>query len=77
MTLEHEGEYVRLAPGQIITGFSLPLTPALARSICVEARDRESYAFAKASVALGLEIEADGETVREARPGLDGVATAP
>ena len=73
----HEGEYVRLAPGEIITGFTVPLTPALERSIYIKARDRESYAFANASVALGLEMEADGETVREAHLGLGGVATVP
>ena len=72
-----ENEYVRLAPGEIITGFSVPLTPALARSIYLKARDRESYAFANASAAIGLEFEADGETVREVRIGLGGVATVP
>ena len=73
----HEGEYARLSPGEIITGFAVPLTPALERSIYIKARDRESYAFANASAALGLEMEEDGETVREARLGLGGVATVP
>ena len=73
----HEGEYARLAPGEIITGFAVPLTAALENSIYIKARDRESYAFANASAALGLEFEEDGETVREARLGLGGVATVP
>ena len=72
-----EGEYARLEPGDIITGFSIPLNPAVQRSIYLKARDRESYAFANASAAVGLELEGDGETVREVRIGLGGVATVP
>ena len=70
-----EADYARLEPGEIITGFSVPLTPALKRSIYLKARDRESYAFANASAAVGLEM--DGDTVREVRIGLGGVATVP
>ena len=66
-----------LGPGEIITGYAVTLTPALARSIYLKARDRDSYAFANASAAAGLELEADGETVRDARLGLGGVATVP
>ena len=72
-----ETQYARLDPGEIITGFSVPATPALRRSIYLKARDRESYAFANASAAVGLELEADNETVREVRVGLGGVATVP
>ena len=72
-----EAEYARLDPGEIITGFTVPLTPALTRSIYLKARDRESYAFANASAAVGLELEDDDETVREVRIGLGGVATVP
>ena len=71
----HEGEYARLNPGEIITAFRVPLTPALQRSIYIKARDRESYAFANASAAVGLEM--DGDTVADARIGLGGVATVP
>ena len=70
-----EAQFVRLAPGEVITGFTLPLTPVLTRSIYIKARDRESYAFANASAAVGLEM--DGETVRDVRIGLGGVATVP
>ena len=66
-----------LGPGELITGYAVPLVPALARSIYIKARDRESYAFANASAAAGLELEDDGETVKEVRLGLGGVATVP
>ena len=70
-----ENEFVRLSPGEIITGFSVALTPALKRSIYLKARDRESYAFANASAAIGIEM--DGENVGDVRIGLGGVATVP
>jgi xanthine dehydrogenase YagS FAD-binding subunit len=38
-------------------------------------RDRESYAFALASPAVALEM--DGDTVREARIAIGGLATRP
>ncbi|MBM2576288.1 FAD binding domain-containing protein [Jannaschia sp. Os4] len=71
----NEGDYARLDAGEVITGFRVPLTPALARSIYIKARDRESYAFANASAAVGLEME--GGTVADVRIGLGGVATVP
>jgi xanthine dehydrogenase YagS FAD-binding subunit len=45
------------------------------RSCYLKVRDRESYAFATASAAIGLEM--DGATVRAARIALGGVATVP
>lgn len=66
-----------LKPGELIRYIVVPLSPALARSIYIKARDRESYAFANASAAVGIELEADGETVRDVRIGLGGVATVP
>ena len=71
----NETDYARLEPGEIITGFSVPLNAMTARSIYLKARDRECYAFANASAAVGLEM--DGETVRDVRIGLGGVATVP
>ncbi|KIT18211.1 FAD binding domain-containing protein [Jannaschia aquimarina] len=71
----NEGDYARLAPGEVITAFRVPLSPALARSTYIKARDRQSYAFANASAAVGLEM--DGETVTDVRIGLGGVATVP
>ena len=66
-----------LTPGEVIVGYTVPLTPALRRSLYLKIRDRQSYAFANASAAVGLELEDDGETVREVRIGLGGVATKP
>ncbi|KIT14386.1 FAD binding domain-containing protein [Jannaschia aquimarina] len=71
----NEGDYARLAPGEVITAFRVPLSPALARSTYVKARDRASYAFANASAAVGLEM--DGDAVADVRIGLGGVATVP
>ncbi|HYZ25744.1 MAG TPA: xanthine dehydrogenase family protein subunit M, partial [Geminicoccaceae bacterium] len=44
-------------------------------SCYLKVRDRESYAFATASAAVGLEM--DGGSVRAARLALGGVATVP
>ena len=53
----------------------MPATPAGRRSCYLKVRDRESYAFATASAAIGLEM--DGGTVRATRIALGGVATVP
>ena len=66
-----------LQPGEVIVGYTVPLTPALKHSLYLKIRDRQSYAFANASAAVGLELEDDGDTVREVRIGLGGVATKP
>jgi xanthine dehydrogenase YagS FAD-binding subunit len=64
-----------LAPGELITGFTLPALPWARRSLYLKIRDRQSYEFALASAAVALDL--DGETVREARIALGGVATKP
>ena len=64
-----------LRPGELITAFHVPRAPWAARSLYLKVRDRDSYAFALASAAVGLEM--DGDTVRTARIGLGGVATKP
>ncbi len=64
-----------LQPGDLITGFSVPAGAWTARSLYLKVRDRESYAFALASAAVALQLE--GETVREVRIALGGVATVP
>jgi xanthine dehydrogenase YagS FAD-binding subunit len=64
-----------LAPGELITGFSVPALPWARRSVYLKVRDRESYAFAVASAAVALDL--DGGRVREARIALGGVATRP
>jgi xanthine dehydrogenase YagS FAD-binding subunit len=65
-----------LAPGDLITGFVLPVAPWTRRSVYVKVRDRESYEFALASAAVALDLAGDG-TVSTARIALGGVATKP
>ncbi|HEY1798944.1 MAG TPA: xanthine dehydrogenase family protein subunit M [Stellaceae bacterium] len=65
-----------LAPGDLITGFVLPVAPWTRRSVYVKVRDRESYEFALASAAVVLDMADDG-TVKGARIALGGVATKP
>jgi xanthine dehydrogenase YagS FAD-binding subunit len=62
-----------LAPGELISGFSIP--GRWPRSVYLKARDRQSYEFALASAAVALDVQ-DG-TVRDARVALGGVATIP
>ena len=64
-----------LAPDELITGFTVPAGPWTRRSLYLKIRDRESYEFALASAAVALDL--DGETVREVRIALGGVATRP
>ena len=64
-----------LAPGEIITGFTVPAAPWLRRSLYLKIRDRQSYEFALASAAVALDMA--GGVVREARIALGGVATIP
>jgi xanthine dehydrogenase YagS FAD-binding subunit len=64
-----------LAPGDLITGFSIPASAWSRRSLYLKIRDRQSYEFALASAAVALDL--DGSTVRDARIALGGVATKP
>jgi xanthine dehydrogenase YagS FAD-binding subunit len=64
-----------LHPGELITFINVPAGPWTARSRYVKVRDRQSYQFALASAAVALYLE--GNTVREARVALGGVATVP
>lgn len=66
-----------LKPGELITAIDVPLCAAARNSIYLKVRDRQSYEFAAASAAVGLEFEADGKTVRDIRIALGGVATKP
>jgi xanthine dehydrogenase YagS FAD-binding subunit len=64
-----------LAADEIVTAVDLP-APRFPRHFSyLKLRDRLSYAFALVSVAVGLEME--GDTVREARIALGGVAHKP
>ena len=64
-----------LAPGELILGIVLPLTPFFRNSAYVKIRDRASYAFALASAAVALDVQ--GGTIAAARVALGGVATKP
>lgn len=64
-----------LAPDELIVRIRVPATPLGRASTYHKIRDRESYAFALVSAAVALHM--DGETVREARVALGGVATRP
>jgi xanthine dehydrogenase YagS FAD-binding subunit len=64
-----------LAPGELITGFRLPVAAWTRRSLYLKIRDRQSYEFALASAAVALDLE-DG-VVHEARIALGGVSAKP
>ncbi|MDQ2822672.1 MAG: xanthine dehydrogenase family protein subunit M [Pseudomonadota bacterium] len=67
----------RLLPGEMIVGVEIPRSAALQRSHYLKVRDRASYEFAAASAAVGIELEADGRTIRDVRIAMGGVATRP
>jgi len=64
-----------LEPGELITAVELPPLPLAARSTYRKVRDRASYAFALVSVAAALALE--GDTVKDVRLALGGVAHKP
>ncbi|HEY6484261.1 MAG TPA: xanthine dehydrogenase family protein subunit M [Steroidobacteraceae bacterium] len=64
-----------LEPGELITFIDVPAGPWTARSRYVKVRDRQSYQFALVAAAVALHLE--GNTVRDARIALGGVATVP
>lgn len=64
-----------LAPAEVVTRIRVPATSSAKASTFHKIRDRESYAFALASAAVGLTVE--NGVVQEARIALGGVATRP
>ena len=64
-----------LGEDELILGYRITVPAWARRSLYLKARDRESYAFAIASAAVALDME--GDSVREARLALGGVATVP
>jgi xanthine dehydrogenase YagS FAD-binding subunit len=64
-----------IQPGELIVAVELPPSPFSQTSHYLKVRDRASYAFALVSVAAGLQL--DGDTVRDARIVLGGVAHKP
>lgn len=64
-----------LSPGELITSVDLPALPAGAKSLYLKTRDRASYEFALASVAVVAVVE--GGAFKDIRIALGGVATKP
>jgi xanthine dehydrogenase YagS FAD-binding subunit len=64
-----------LQPGDLITSIELPKNNFAAKSYYLKVRDRASYAFALVSVAAALET--DGNTIKQARLAMGGVAHKP
>jgi len=64
-----------LEHGELILSVDIPALPAARRSLYMKSRDRASYAFALASVAAVLEVEAG--RIKNARLALGGVGTRP
>ena len=64
-----------LEHGELITHVHVPNSALAGHSHYVKVRDRASYEFALASAAVALEL--DGDTIRQARVALGGVATVP
>jgi xanthine dehydrogenase YagS FAD-binding subunit len=64
-----------LHPNEIITAVELPAQGFASNYTYLKIRDRLSYAFALVSVAAALELE--GNTIKQARLALGGVAPKP
>ncbi|RII09243.1 4-hydroxybenzoyl-CoA reductase subunit beta [Streptomyces sp. YIM 130001] len=64
-----------VAPGELLTAVTVPPTPARMPSAYRKARDRASYAFALASVAVVLDV--DDSVVRHVRIAFGGLAPRP
>jgi xanthine dehydrogenase YagS FAD-binding subunit len=64
-----------LRPDEIVTAVELPSQGFAANCTYLKIRDRLSYAFALVSVAAALEL--DGDTIKQARLALGGVAHKP
>jgi xanthine dehydrogenase YagS FAD-binding subunit len=60
---------------EIVTAIELPQNGFATNYTYLKIRDRLSYAFALVSIAAGLDLE--GETIKEARVALGGVAHKP
>jgi len=72
---DHPELETTLEPGELIVAVEVPPLPVATRSAYRKIRDRASYAFALVSVAAVLEL--DGDTVRDVRLALGGVAPKP
>jgi len=72
---DHPEIETMLEPGELITAVELPALSFVHRSTYRKVRDRASYAFALVSVAAALELQ--GNTVKDVRLALGGVAHKP
>jgi xanthine dehydrogenase YagS FAD-binding subunit len=66
-----------IEPGEVITAVGIPTSAAARQSTYLKVRDRQSYEFAAASAAVGLELAPDGRTIQDIRVALGGIATRP
>jgi xanthine dehydrogenase YagS FAD-binding subunit len=64
-----------LSLGEIITQINIPAPSPAAHGVYLKAMDRQAWSFALASVAAQVTLE--GDTVRDARVVLGGVANTP
>jgi xanthine dehydrogenase YagS FAD-binding subunit len=64
-----------IRPGELITAVDLPPSPFAQHAHYLKVRDRASYAFALVSVAAAVDL--DGDTIRDLRIVLGGVAHKP
>jgi len=64
-----------IAPDEIIVAIEIPATGFSGHYSYLKIRDRMSYAFALVSIAAALEL--DGDSIREVRLALGGVAHKP
>ena len=65
-----------LHPGDLILGIDIPASAAARRSHYLKVRDRASFEWALASVAVALELDS-ARHVRDVRVAVGGVATKP
>jgi len=72
---DHPEQETVLQPGELVTAVDIPPLPFASRSVYIKVRDRASYAFALASVAVALDIRSG--RIRDARAALGGVGTRP
>lgn len=64
-----------LDKNELVTAVTIPISPFSKKSYYLKVRDRNSYAFALVSVAAALNM--DGNTIKEARLAMGGVAHKP
>ncbi len=66
----------QLDPGELILGIDIPASAATYRSHYLKVRDRASFEWSIAAVAVALDLDPSG-TVRDVRLAIGGAATTP